>query len=249
MNFDTWLNEKHPGIPPRSAAAVLALGAEGATVPFIARYRKEATGGLDEVAVLAILDAKEAWDEVVKRQKFVVGEIEAQGKLTPELKERLLATFDLPTLEDLYLPHKKKRKTKAVIAREAGLQPLADWLWEVGHGAAPAEPPEAKAAAFLNAEGPFADAAAALQGAVEILVERLSETEELRQHVRREAFERGGLVSAKGEEPKPASKYEMYFDFRDSVASLMKPETSHRYLAMRRGWLEKELTLSLGDAP
>jgi len=252
VNFETWLREKHPGIPPRSAQAVLALAAEGATVPFIARYRKEATGGLDEVAVLAILDAKEAWDEVVKRQAFIVGEIEAQGKLTPELKERLLATFDLATLEDLYLPYKKKRKTKAVIAREAGLQPLADWLWEVGHGAVSplaAESPEAKATGFLNPEAGFADVPAALQGAVEILVERLSETEELRQYVRREAFERGGVASSKGEEPKPASKYEMYFDFRDSVASLMKPEASHRYLAMRRGWLEKELTLSLGDAP
>ena len=249
MNFESWLKEKHPGIPPRSAAAVLALAAEGATVPFIARYRKEATGGLDEVAVQAVLDAKEAWDEIVKRQAFITGEIEAQGKLTPELKERLLSTFDLATLEDLYLPYKKKRKTKAVIAREAGLQPLADWLWEVGHGTAPAEAPDAKAAAFLNAEAGFADAPAALQGAVEVLVERLSETEDLRQHVRREAFERGGIGSSKGEEVKPASKYEMYFDFRESVASLMKPESSHRYLAMRRGWLEKELTLSLGDAP
>lgn len=252
MNFETWFQEKHPGIPPRSAAAVLALGAEGATVPFIARYRKEATGGLDEVAVQAVLEAKETWDEVVKRQTFVVGEIEAQGKLTPELKARLLATFDLPTLEDLYLPYKKKRKTKAVIAREAGLQPLADWLWDVAHGTLSppaAEAPDAKAASFLNPEAGFPDAPAALQGAVEILVERLSETEELRQFVRREAFEKGAVVSGKGEEPKPASKYENYFDFREPVASLLKPETSHRYLAMRRGWLEKELTLSLGDAP
>lgn len=250
MNFESWLQGKHPGIPPRSVAAVLALAAEGATVPFIARYRKEATGGLDEVAIQAILDTKEAWDETVKRQAFIVGEVEAQGKLTPELKARLLATFDLATLEDLYLPYKKKRKTKAVIAREAGLQPLADWLWDVGHGtAAGDDAPEAKAAAYLNVEAGFADALAALQGATEILVERLSETEDLRQYVRREAFERGGLASTKGEEAKPASKYEMYFDFRDSVASLMKPEASHRYLAMRRGWLEKELTLTLGDAP
>ncbi len=249
MNFETWFQEKHPGISPRSAAAVLALGAEGGTVPFIARYRKEATGGLDEVAVLAVLDAKEAWNEVVKRQAFVVGEIEAQGKLTPDLKARLLATFDLATLEDLYLPYKKKRKTKAVIAREAGLQPLADWLWDVGHGSPTTEAPEEKAAAFLNPEAGFAEVPATLQGAVEIVIERLSETKELRQYVRREAFERGGLSSSKGEEPKPASKYETYFDFRDSVASLMKPESSHRYLAMRRGWLEKELTLSLGDAP
>ncbi|HQN10281.1 MAG TPA: Tex-like N-terminal domain-containing protein, partial [Thermoanaerobaculia bacterium] len=167
------------------------------------------------------------------------------GEADAGAEERLLATFDLATLEDLYLPYKKKRKTKALIAREAGLQPLADWLWDVGHGTAPPEAPDAKAGAFLNAEAGFADAPAALQGAVEILIERLSETEELRQHVRREAFERGGVGSSKGEEAKPASKYEMYFDFREAVSSLMKPEASHRYLAMRRGWLEKELTLSL----
>ena len=250
MNFETWLRAKHADIPARSVAAVLELASGGATIPFIARYRKEATGGLDEVAVEAILEGKKSWDEIVKRQAFVLEEIEAQGKLTPELKKRLEATFDLPTLEDLYLPYKKKRKTKAVIAREAGLQPLADWLWDVGHGAASSgETPEAKAASFLNAEAGIADAAGALKGAGEILIERLSETEELRQFVRREAFEKGAVVSVKGEKAKGASKFELYFDSREPVASLMKPESSHRYLAMRRGYLEGELSLSLGDAP
>ena len=214
MNFETWLKAKHPEIPTRSAAAVLELASGGATVPFIARYRKEATGGLDEVAVENVLGSRKTWDEIVKRQAFVLEEIEAQGKLTPELKARLAATFDLPTLEDLYLPYKKKRKTKAVIAREAGLQPLADWLWDVGHeaAAAGAETPDTRAAAFVSPEAGIADAAAALKGATEILVERLSETEELRQFVRREAFEKGAVVSAKGEKAKPASKFELYFD-------------------------------------
>ncbi len=251
MNFETFLKDRHPGVPDRSAAAVLELAAGGATVPFIARYRKEATFGLDEVAIQAVLDAKEAWDEVLKRQAFIVGEIEAQGKLTDELKARLLATFDMTQLEDLYLPYKKKRKTKAVLAREAGLQPLADWLWDVGHGiAAPGagETPESRAGAHLNPEAGFADAAAALAGATEILVERLSETEALRQRVRQEAFTKAGLVSTKGDKAKPASKFEGYFDFREEVASLMKPEHSHRYLAMRRGWMEGELSLSLGDS-
>ncbi len=250
MNFETWLESKHPEIPARSVAAVLELASSGATVPFIARYRKEATGGLDEVGVENVLESRRSWDEIVKRQAFILEEIEAQGKLTPELKDRLAKTYDLPTLEDIYLPFKKKRKTKAVIAREAGLQPLAEWLWDVGHGAAAGgETPEEKAASFLNAEAGFGDAAAALKGAGEILVERLSETEELRQFVRREAFDRGALVSAKGEKAKPASKFELYFDSREPVASLMKPESSHRYLAMRRGFLEGELSLSLGDAP
>ncbi len=251
MNFETWLRARHPAIPPRSVAAVLELAGGGATVPFIARYRKEATGGLDEVGVENVLESRKAWDEIVKRQAFVLGEIEAQGKMTPELSQRLLSTFDLPALEDLYLPFKKKRKTKAVLAREAGLAPLADWLWDVGHASASADggTPEGRAALFLNAEAGFADAAAALQGAVEILVERLSETEELRQLVRREAFEKGAIVSSKGEKAKPASKFELYFDSREPVASLMKPGNSHRYMAMRRGYLEGELSLSLGDAP
>ena len=252
MNFETWLSVRHPGIPARSAAAVLELAATGATVPFIARYRKEATGGLDEVGVRNAIEAREAWDEIVKRQAFIEKEIDAQGKLTQELQSRLRATFDLLTLEDLYLPYRKKRKTKAVMAREAGLQPLADWLWDVGHGAvrpAPGETAEAKAAAYRNAEAGFADEAAALKGAGEILVERLSETEELRQFVRREAFERAALVSTKGEKAKPFSKFEHYFDSREPVSSLRVPANSHRYLAMRRGWLEGELSLSLGDAP
>ncbi len=254
MNFEVWLRAKHPEIPTRSAAAVLELAGAGGTVPFIARYRKEATGGLDEVGVENVLLSKKNWDEIVKRQAFILEEIEAQGKMTSELKGRLEATFDLPSLEDIYLPFKRKRKTKAVLAREAGLQPLADWLWDVGHGTVSAngaagEAPEGRAAAFLNVEAGFGDAAAALKGACEILVERLSEAEELRQFVRHEAFEKGAIVSVKGEKAKPASKFELYFDSREPVASLMKPESSHRYLAMRRGFLEGELSLSLGDAP
>ena len=249
--FETWLRSRHPAIPPRSVAAVLELASGGATVPFIARYRKEATGGLDEVGVENVLASRKAWDEIVKRQAFILGEIEAQGKMTPELEQRLLSTFDLPALEDLYLPFKKKRKTKAVLAREAGLEPLADWLWDVGHGTVPAagETPEGRAALFLNGEAGFADAPAALQGAVEILVERLSESEELRKYTRLEVFEKGAVVSTKGEKAKPASKFELYFDSREPVVSLMKPGNSHRYLAMRRGFLEGELSLSLGDAP
>ena len=254
MNFETWLRAKHPEIPTRSAAAVLALASAGGTVPFIARYRKEATGGLDEVGVENVLLSQKSWDEIVKRQAFILEEIEAQRRITPELKGRLEATFDLPTLEDIYLPFKKKRKTKAVLAREAGLEPLADWLWDVGHGVVSAvdvagDTPEGRAAAFLNADAGFGDAAAALKGAGEILIEKLSETEELRQFVRREAFEKGAIVSVKGAKAKPASKFELYFDSREPVASLAKPESSHRYLAMRRGFLEGELSLSLGDAP
>src|SRR3954469_5080949 len=174
MTFPAWLAQRHPQIPHAWAAAVLKLSEGGATVPFIARYRKEETGNLDEVAIRQVIDAKESWDEIVKRQAFIVGEIESQGKLTPALKEQLLSTFDLAVLEDLYLPFKQKRKTKATVAREAGLGPLAEWLWDAGHGAvapAPGETPETRAAPFCDAGKGVADVAAALAGAGEIMIE------------------------------------------------------------------------------
>lgn len=252
MNFETWFQALHPTIPVRSAAAVLALVAEGGTVPFIARYRKEQTGNLDEVAIQQVIDADEKWNEIIKRQTFIVEEIERQGKLTPELKEQILATFNLDQLEDLYLPYKQKRKTKATLAREAGLEPLADWIWNCGHGI---ETPQAGqnldlfAGTFLNEEKGINDAAAAIQGAQDILIERLAETAHLRETVRRLMFERGAVTTVKAEKAKPNSKFEKYFEFHELISNLLQPQNSHRYMAMRRGWMEEELTLSLGAAP
>ena len=134
MTFELWFQSQHPEITTRSAAAVLALAAEGATVPFIARYRKEQTGALDEVGIQKVIDTKEKWDNLLKRQAFIVEEIERQKKLTPELKDKVMTTFDADLLEDIYLPYKQKRKTKAAMAKEAGLEPLADWIWNCGHG-------------------------------------------------------------------------------------------------------------------
>jgi len=249
MTFEAWFATRHPGIPVAGVLAVLRLAEGGATVPFIARYRKEQTGNLDETAIGAAIEGKQAWDAILKRQAFIVEEIERQQKLTPELRDKLMGTFDLTALEDLYLPYKQKRKTKAVIAREAGLQPLADWLWDCAHGVAtpaPGETPDGHAAAFCNPERGVADVDAALDGAVEILVERLSEDAELRANTRKRFFDEGFAKSRKGEKAKPASKFENYFWFAEPVASLLKPENSHRYLAMRRGWMEEELVLSLG---
>src|SRR5215510_12864188 len=108
QTFASWLAHQHPGIPAAGAQAVLRLSEEGATVPFIARYRKEQTGNLDEVAIRQVVEAKESWDEIVKRQAFIVSVIDEQGKLTPELRETILSTFDLARLEDIYLPFKQK---------------------------------------------------------------------------------------------------------------------------------------------
>jgi uncharacterized protein len=248
MTFAAWFAGQHPQIPLAGAQAILTLAEGGATVPFIARYRKEQTGNLDEVAIRQVLEAKERWDGILKRQTFIVEEIGRQGKLTPELEARICSTFDETVLEDIYLPYKQKRKTKAQTAREAGLEPLADWLWAVAHGEADpgGETPEARAARFVDADKGIADAAAALAGASDILVERLSEDQALRQRVRTALFERGFTRTRKGEKAKTPSRFENYFAYQEPVRDLLKPESSHRYLAMRRGWMEEELVLTLG---
>jgi uncharacterized protein len=247
VTFESWLAAAHPKIPVTGMAAVLRLAAEGGTVPFIARYRKEQTGALDEVEIRAVIDGKETWDSILKRQAFIVSEIERQGKLTDELKNRIEGAYDLTALEDLYLPYKVKRKTKAVIAREAGLQPLADWLWDCGHGLATGnDTPDSRASAFIDEEKKVPDVDAALAGAVEIIIERLSEDANLRSTTRTLYMEEGYAKTAKGEKAKTPSKFENYFSFEERVANLLKPESSHRYLAMRRGWMEEELVLHLG---
>jgi uncharacterized protein len=250
--FETWFRGRHPEVPLAGASAVLRLAGEGATVPFMARYRKEQTGNLDEVAIQHVLDDREAWDALVKRQRFIIEEIDRQKKLTPELRAELLATFDPSALEDLYLPFKQKRKTKAALAREAGLEPLAEWLWAGGHegggGDLPDETPEVRARAFINPDGGVADVEAALAGAVEILVERLSEDVGLRATVRDRYRADGFVKTRKGEKASPHSKFENYFQYEERVQELLKPESSHRYLAMRRGWMEEELVMSLGGA-
>jgi uncharacterized protein len=250
LTFPAWLAQQHPHVPRAGAEAVLALAAGGATVPFIARYRKEQTGNLDEVAIRDVIDAKDRWDELIKRQAFIVEEIARQGKLTPELEARVRGTFDATALEDLYLPYKQKRKTKAETAREAGLGPLAEWLWDSAHGdgasAGASETPEAHAAAFVDAAKGVADVAAALAGACDVVTERLAEDAGLRAEVRAAYFERGCARTKKGEKAKTPSRFENYFAYQEPVKALLDPSSSHRYLAMRRGWMEEELVLSLG---
>jgi uncharacterized protein len=249
VTFESWLAAAHPKIPAPGVASVLRLTEEGATVPFIARYRKEQTGALDEVEIRAVIDGKETWDAILKRQTFIVEEITRQGKLTDELRDKLQGTYDLAALEDLYLPYKQKRKTKAVIAREAGLEPLANWLWDCAHGLATpgaGESPDTRASAFIDEEKKIPDTDAALSGAVEILIERLSENADLRSTTRTRYMQEGFSKTTRGEKAKSPSKFENYFSYEEPVRELLKPENSHRYLAMRRGWMEEELTLHLG---
>lgn len=252
VTFELWFQSQYPAIKLNGALSVVRLASEGATVPFIARYRKEQTGNLDEVAIRNVLDAKEEWDWLVNRQAYIIKEIEKQNKLTPELKAKVESSFDRTQLEDMFLPYRIKKKSKATAAKEAGLLPLADWIWNCGHGTQKPEEGqtlEVWALTFKNDEKGITDAATAIQGATDILIERLSEDAELRQKVRTYFFEKGQVKTEKGEGAKPNSKFEKYFTHHEPVKTLLMPQNVHRYSAMRRGWHEKELTLAITGAP
>ena len=242
----SYLLKQVPSVPLKSAAAVLELVADGATVPFIARYRKEKTGNLDEVQIRAVIDADETFREIVKRKDFLVREIGEQGNLTEEIKKRISLSWDLGELEEIYRPFKKKKKTKATIAREAGLEPLANWIWDVGHGNAKEDVTmEVKAKDFLNIAAGIASYELALKGAQDILVEKVANDPGLRETVHKNYFEKGRVGSKRAKGFKPHSKYEMYAEFDEPVKSLLDSKASHRYMAMRRGWQEEELTVDV----
>lgn len=236
-----------PAVPLKSAEAVLELAAEGGTVPFIARYRKEKTGNLDEVQIRAVIEGAETFAEVVKRKAFLVKEIGEQKNLTPEIEKRIALSWDLNELEEIYKPFKKKKKTKATVARDAGLEPLANWIWDMGHGTVKdTATMEMKAKSFLNPDQKIVTYEDALKGAQDIIVEKIANEPSLRANVVQNYFEKGkvGAKAAKG--LKPNSKYEMYTkDYSDSVKNLLEEKASHRYMAMKRGWEEEELAVEI----
>ena len=217
---------------PAQVAAVLRLLAEGNTVPFIARYRKEATGELDEVRIRDIRDRAEYLAELAERREAVLASIEEQGELTPELKTRVEAAETKAALEDLYRPFKPKRRTRAMLAIERGLEPLADRLMS---GAATDAQLLREAQRFVRPETGVDSAEAALAGARDILAERVSDDAETRAWVRALTRQKGTLVSraVKGKETE-ASKFQDYYDFTSPVRTL----AGHRVLAIRRGEAE-----------
>jgi protein Tex len=241
---------KCAGVPLSGIRTVLSLHLAGSTVPFIARYRKEATGNLDEVAIIRVIEVWDAWQELEKRRAFVTKEIAEQGKLTDELALLLAGATELSVIEDLYLPYKKKKKTKATIAIEAGLLPLADWIWEsvqIG-GISDVRSPQERAEEFINTDAGIADTKAALDGAGHIITERIAEIAELRQRARDAFLASGHVCARKTEKAKSPSKYELYFQHSETVSGLLEAKNSHRYLAMKRGWNEEELALSFTGA-
>lgn len=226
-------------VKPSQVDATVKLLDEGGTVPFISRYRKEATGELDEVQVAAIRDRVLQLRELAKRKEAVLKSIEEQGKLTPELKGKVEAAETMSKLEDIYLPYKPKRRTKSTIAREKGLEPLAEQIFEQK-----SIDLEAEAEKFVDAAKEVNSSEEALQGARDIMAEWINEKAELREKMRK-LFLNEGVFSSKvlpGKEQE-AIKYKDYFEWSEPI----KTAPSHRVLAMRRG--EKELFLMLDSVP
>jgi len=222
-------------IRSRQTEAVLELLDAGGTVPFIARYRKEATGSLDETQITAIRDRLVQLQELDKRRKTILETIEKSGKLTDELKEKILAAETMAVLEDLYLPYKPKRRTRATIAREKGLEGLAEAIFAQGDF-----DPHIKANEFIDEEKGVETVEDALGGARDIIAEWISENQEVRSALR-EIYSRLGVMESKvisGKEEEGA-KYKDYFDWREAA----RTAPSHRVLAIRRG--EKEGFLRL----
>ena len=225
------------GISQKYVEATLALLDEGCTIPFIARYRKERTGGLDEVQIAAISDRYDKLLEIQKRKETVVKTITDLGKMTPELQERITKCWDATELEDIYLPYKPKRRTRAQVAREQGLEPLALLLMKQRE-----RDPEAAAAKFVK--GDVSSTEDALHGAQDIIAEMVSEDERSRQQLRN-AFARQAVITSKVVKAKSntdeAAKYSDYFDWSEPLRRC----SSHRLLAMRRGESEGILRISI----
>jgi len=239
MNNDTFISRiaKEQNITDNQVQAVASLLLEGATIPFIARYRKEATGSLDEVAVMSVRDRLNQLRELEERKETVLKSLEKHGHMTDELQEKVVAAESMTVLEDIYLPYKPKRRTRAVIAKEKGLEPLALMIFEQ-KGANPVK----EAESFIDPEKGVESVEDALAGARDIIAEIINENDKARARLRNLFFTKAAIKSrvASGMEEKGA-KFRDYFDWEEQVAGI----PSHRMLAMRRGESEAFLNLDI----
>ena len=222
---------------PKQLTTVLNLLNEGNTVPFIARYRKEMTGSLDEVQIREIEERYAYLENLEKRKNEVIRLIDEQGKLTPELETEITQSVKMQQVEDLYRPYKQKRRTKATIAKEKGLEPLALWLMQLTDGEVQSE-----AEKYIDKEKEVSSAEEALQGAHEIIAEQVSDNAKFRTWIRSYTYNKGMYVSqVKDEQADKKGVYEMYYDFAEPVHKMV----SHRILATNRGEKEEVLKVFL----
>ncbi len=225
-------------VPLSSVRAVVELQAEGATVPFIARYRKEKTGGLDEVQIRTVFERRAYLVELETRRTSVLAEIHKQGKLSDSLQKKILAATTKAELEDLYLPYKPKRRTKAMVAKERGLEPLADLIWNQPLSGSV----ELEAQNFVAPDKEVPDTKTALSGARDIIAERLGENAELRRSARETYLNEAVLnVTKNADFEDKKTKFDNYAQFSEPVKNI----ASHRYLAVRRGESEGVLSAVL----
>jgi protein Tex len=227
---------------PHQVQAALELFAEGATIPFIARYRKERTDTMDETQLRDLSDRFTYLTELVDRQKVILESIESQGKLTPELRLQIENCLQKTELEDLYLPYKPKRRTKAMIAREKGLEPLAQWLKAQNQPSAAPALLETAAATYIDEAKGVKTTAEALQGASDILAEEIADTAEFRAYLREFLLNNGSFVSKiKAAHPEGTTKFEMYRNYSNRVKNI----AAHNLLALCRGEQEEILDFAL----
>ena len=229
-------------LSPRNINQALDLWLEGGTVPFIARYRKEQTGSLDEVQLRDIFERYTYLDELVKRKAKILESISSQGKLTTQLKAKITVCFDRTELEDLYLPYKPKRRTRATIAKEKGLEPLARWIELRNKPQISNLNLDAEVSKYLDEGKEVKTIEQALLGAADILAEQVADDADIRAYIRDFIFKRGVFVSRiKGEHPEGSTKYEMYRDYSNSVSKI----SSHNILALYRGETEGILSVDI----
>ncbi|MGD2183985.1 Tex family protein [Lusitaniella coriacea] len=227
---------------PKNIAQALELRQEGGTIPFISRYRKERTGGMDELQLRDLFERYEYLETLEKRKQTILDAIASQGKLTEALEAKITACTQKNELEDLYLPYKPKRRTRATAAREKGLEPLAEWIQSLNKKNSPVVSLEAEAAKYLDAEKGVESVEEALKGASDIIAEEVAEKPELRAYVREFLLNRGLFVSKiKEDYPEGSTKFEMYRNYNVSVKRI----APHNLLALFRGEAEGILTLNL----
>ena len=236
--------QNQTNIAPKSIEATIKLLSEDCTIPFISRYRKDQTGNLDEVQIEAIFKLNKQFEEIIKRKESILKSIEEQNALSPELKSKIENSFDLQELEDLYLPYKKKKKTKADVARENGLEPLAKIIMSQKN-----DDLEFLASNYLNANVKNEDEA--LQGARDIIAEWINETIFIRKNLRR-LFQRKAVITTKvvktKKDEEAAQKFSQYFDWEEPISKA----PSHRLLAMLRaeaeGFVKLNVTIEKEEA-
>jgi uncharacterized protein len=219
-------------IPLRPVENLVSFYEEKATIPFVARYRKDQTGNLDEVQVASVYDAIKYYQDLFARKAFILEEVEKKGKLTDELRRKIEECLDAKKLEDIYLPYKEKKKTKAEKARDAGLEPLAMMLLSFRDEGDPKE----RALQYLNAEKGYDTADKALEGAMYIIAQHIIESVDVMEIFLKNAFASGTLVTKvkkgyKGDD----KRFEDYYDYTENLSQLRAPKSSHRFLAVQRG--------------